>query len=225
MNDQELTIQRFLDGELTPDERVAFLRSVDADPALRRTWLNLELVVAEAAQLPRLTPSARFMSQVKATLAPAPTRWARLRAAMTAPQTLEWNWAGAMAAACLAGIAVMGVVQWMPERVGETPAVQAPVQPIVAQTGADPKVFVRLVLMQPHARSVAVAGDFNGWNPQGTLLERAEGGLWSVTIPLKPGRYQYMFVIDGTQWVADPLAGEASGDGFGSENAVLDVSI
>jgi hypothetical protein len=34
-----------------------------------------------------------------------------------------------------------------------------------------------------------------------------------------------MFVIDGKQWVADPLAEEGTGDGFGSQNAVLDVAI
>lgn len=50
-------------------------------------------------------------------------------------------------------------------------------------------------------------------------------GMWTATISLKPERSQYMFVIDGKQWIADPLAGEASGDGFGAENEVRDVSI
>ena len=48
-------------------------------------------------------------------------------------------------------------------------------------------------------------------------------GAWSVTIPLKPGRYAYMFVVDGRQWVADPFASEQKDDGFGSRNAVVDV--
>ena len=77
----------------------------------------------------------------------------------------------------------------------------------------------------PAALAVFLIGDFNGWNPQHTQLERSGAGMWTATIPLKPGRYQYMFVIDGKQWIADPLATEASGDGFGAENAVLDVSI
>jgi hypothetical protein len=34
-----------------------------------------------------------------------------------------------------------------------------------------------------------------------------------------------MFVIDGKQWIADPLAAEAETDGFGAQNAVLDVDI
>jgi 1,4-alpha-glucan branching enzyme len=88
-----------------------------------------------------------------------------------------------------------------------------------------PTVFVRLVLLQPVAQSVSVAGDFNGWDPTQTKLERSDGGVWTATIPLKPGRYQYMFVIDGKQWIADPLAAEEATDGFGAQNAVLDVAI
>jgi hypothetical protein len=227
MTEQELLIQRFLDDDLPPEERVAFLHAVDTDPSLRRRWLNLELVVAEAAQLPRLAPSARFLAQVQTKLAPASiSLWDRLRLAVTVPRTLEWNLLGAMAAACVAVVAIVGLMRLGPERIVEVPV---PVAGGQAQTaslapGQDTKVFVRLVLLQPGARSVSVAGDFNGWNPGQTQLERSEGGMWTATIPLKPGRYQYMFVINGKQWLADPLAGEASGDGFGSQNAVLDVS-
>lgn len=226
MNEQEFLVQRFLDQDLTPEERVAFLQSVDVDPALRRTWLNLEMVVAEAAQLPRITPSAKFMSQLKANVAPPSVGlWDRVCAAVTVPHTLEWNLGGAMAAACVVVVAMVGVVKLTPERIVEVPVAATPVQAVAANTDRESTVFVRLVLLQPGAQSVAVAGDFNGWNPGQTKLERSEGGMWTATIPLKPGRYQYMFVIDGKQWIADPLAGEASGDGFGAENAVLDVSI
>ena len=56
-----------------------------------------------------------------------------------------------------------------------------------------------------------------------TPLEQTSGGAWTVTIPLQPGRYEYMFVVDGKEWIADPFAVEQSDDGFGSRNAVLDV--
>ena len=118
MNEQELMVQRFLDQDLAPEERVAFLQSVDVDPALRRSWLNLEMVVAEAAQLPRITPSAKFLSQLKAKVAPPPVSlWDRVCAAVTVPRTLEWNLGGAMAAACVAVVAMVGVVKMTPERV------------------------------------------------------------------------------------------------------------
>jgi hypothetical protein len=228
MREQDLLIQRFLDDDLTPEERVAFLQSVDADPSLRRCWLNLELVVAEAAQLPRIAPSARFLAQVQGKLAIERTSlWDRLRSMVTAPRTLEWNFAGAMAAASVALVAVVGLLQFAPERIVEVPVPVAggPAQTASFAPDQGSKVFVRLVLLQPGARSVSVAGDFNGWNPAETKLERSEGGLWTATIALKPGRYQYMFVIDGKQWIADPLAEEGSGDGFGAQNAVLDVAI
>ncbi len=51
MTEPELLIQRFLDHDLTPEERVVFLQTVDADSALRRRWLNLEMVIAEAEDL------------------------------------------------------------------------------------------------------------------------------------------------------------------------------
>jgi hypothetical protein len=95
-------------------------------------------------------------------------------------------------------------------------AVSAPAAP------ATP-VLVRLVVVQPGARTVQAAGDFNGWNPARTPLEQLSSGAWTVTIPLEPGRYEYMFVIDGQQWIADPFAVEHNDDGFGARNAVLEV--
>ncbi len=226
MHEHAELIQRFLDQDLTPEERVVFLQAVDADPKMRRSWLNLEMMVAEAARLPRISPSSRFFSELKHKLEPRPIGlWERLWAMVTTPRTLEWNLAGAAAAACVAIVAVAGLVTVMPERVVEVPVATVPAQTIAAGTMQQPTVFVRLVLLQPGARSVSVAGDFNGWDPAQTKLERSDGGVWTATIPLKPGRYQYMFVIDGKEWIADPLAPEETTDGFGSQNAVLDVAI
>jgi hypothetical protein len=226
MDESELLAQRFMDHELTPEERITFLQAVDLDPALRRRWLNLETVVAEAARLPRMTPSTRFLNELKNKVERRPMNWwQRLSADLTAPRTLEWNLGGAMAAACVAFMAGVGLFSLIPERVVEVPVASVPAQTIAAGSTQQPTVFVRLVLLQPGARSVSVAGDFNGWNPAQTPLERSDGGMWTATIPLKPGRYQYMFVIDGKQWIADPLAAEEATDGFGAQNAVLDVAI
>jgi hypothetical protein len=226
MTKEELLIQRFVDHDLTPEERLQFLKAVDEDAALRRQWLNMELILAAAAQLPRLAPSPRFVEQVRAKVAArTPNLWERLSGIVMAPRIVEWNLAGAFVAASLAAVALWGVIRIMPERVVGVPVAAVPAQTIAASADQEPKVFVRMVLRQPGARSVSVAGDFNGWNPTQTQLERSEGGVWTATIPLKPGRYQYMFVIDGKQWIADPLAAEGAGDGFGAQNAVLDVAI
>ncbi|MBI4000743.1 MAG: isoamylase early set domain-containing protein [Nitrospira defluvii] len=225
MDDQDVLIQRFLDQDLTPDERVQFLEQVDADPGLRREWLNLEMVVAEAGRLPRITPSKQFTARVLATLDAEPRGVLdRLVAWVTAPRTLQWNLGGAMVAASVVTLAVAGLLQTIPERIVEVPTSSPSAQPVSFEQAQEPTTYVRLVLVQPGAKSVSVAGDFNGWNPNRTSMERSDGGVWTTTIRLKPGRYQYMFVIDGKQWMADPFATEDAGDGFGSQNAVLDVS-
>ena len=75
------------------------------------------------------------------------------------------------------------------------------------------------------AHTVAIAGDFNGWNPQENLLEDPEGdGIWTGTLKLEPGRYEYMFVLDGEKWFPDPNALRYVKDGFGNKNAILEIN-
>jgi len=75
------------------------------------------------------------------------------------------------------------------------------------------------------AHTVAIAGDFNGWNPQANILEDAEGdGIWTGTLKLEPGRYEYMFVLDGEKWFPDPNALRYVKDGFGNRNAILEIN-
>jgi hypothetical protein len=83
---------------------------------------------------------------------------------------------------------------------------------------------VTFVLVAPGARSVTVAGDFNQWQTAAHPLEDRDGdGVWSATLPLDPGRYEYMFVVDGSDWRTDPLARRHRPDGFGRDNAVLEI--
>ncbi len=72
-------------------------------------------------------------------------------------------------------------------------------------------------------QAVFLAGEFNGWSPEGARLTDPDGdGVYTVTIPLAPGRYQYKFVVDG-QWVQDPDNPEGTDDGFGGQNSVVNV--
>ncbi|MGB2982271.1 MAG: isoamylase early set domain-containing protein [Candidatus Bipolaricaulia bacterium] len=57
------------------------------------------------------------------------------------------------------------------------------------------------------AGSVAVVGDFNAWEAT-PLSDDNQDGIWTASIPLSPGRYEYAFVIDGRWWGQDPLADE-----------------
>jgi len=75
------------------------------------------------------------------------------------------------------------------------------------------------------AHTVAIAGDFNNWDPQTNTLEDPEGdGIWTGTLNLEPGRYEYMFVMDGEKWFPDPNALRYVKDGFGNKNAILEIN-
>ena len=82
---------------------------------------------------------------------------------------------------------------------------------------------IRFVFVEPSARTVAIAGDFNGWVPSGVPLERSGvDGTWTVALPMTPGRHEYAFVVDGERWVADPTA-TTQVDEFGIESSVVRV--
>lgn len=85
-------------------------------------------------------------------------------------------------------------------------------------------IFVQFMLEAPGASSVAVAGDFNGWSPALVLTDPDGDGTWTGRLPLEPGVHEYMFVIDGSQWITDPEAERYTDDGFGNRNAVLVVA-
>jgi|SRR5579883_615530 len=56
--------------------------------------------------------------------------------------------------------------------------------------------FVPFRLKAPKAASVQLVGDFNGWKPGALPLTRS-GECWEVLVPLPPGRYRYLFLVDG----------------------------
>lgn len=85
----------------------------------------------------------------------------------------------------------------------------------------------------PASRQVTLAGNFNNWGgTQGggrydasiDPMEDPDGdGIWTVVMPLPPGRYQYKFVIDGgIRWEQDPSNPDTAWEG-GFENSLIIV--
>lgn len=83
---------------------------------------------------------------------------------------------------------------------------------------------VQFVLVAPSASRVTIVGDFNDWDATATpLRQETRAGLWSIVVPLRPGRHQYAFVVDGSHWLADPSAPRAADNDFGTPNSVIMV--
>ena len=76
----------------------------------------------------------------------------------------------------------------------------------------------------PHARSVSLSGDFNGW--QGAEMHRDKDGVWSLTAENAAVYDSYKYVITGadgrTVWKADPYAFHAA-TRPGTDSKVYDI--
>jgi hypothetical protein len=101
------------------------------------------------------------------------------------------------------------------------PAIAAPAATIKVAKPTPSRISLELV--KPEAKQVCVAGSFNGWKPDKTPLVRLGNGRWVGDVAVKPGRHEYLFVVDG-QWQPDPNAKESVQNPFGGRNSVLTVS-
>ena len=80
---------------------------------------------------------------------------------------------------------------------------------------------VQFVFVADEAARVNVVGDFNDWDPEATPLLRKGRDVWSVVVPLSPGRYRYSFLVNGRTWVADASSPRAPVDEFGVPSSVI----
>lgn len=92
-----------------------------------------------------------------------------------------------------------------------------------ATTPSEGASNVQFVIVVPSAASVSLVGDFNDWDASRTPMELSRtSGIWSVTVPLAPGRHRYAFLVDGRRWMADPSSPRAQDD-FGTPSSVVTV--
>ncbi|MDD5438762.1 MAG: helix-turn-helix domain-containing protein [Candidatus Omnitrophica bacterium] len=79
-------------------------------------------------------------------------------------------------------------------------------------------------LMAPEAKKVSLTGSFNSWAKTGIEMAKSKAGLWKTTVNLKPGKYEYKFIVDG-QWWNDPKNNYKVTNAFGSQNSVKEVTL
>jgi len=199
MNDE---LNEYLDGdreleELNPEAQ-----------AEAEMWRRLtgEMKTDEPRQAPVWMENA-VMSQIALADAPRDSVFAWL----LRPRTIRLSPLTSLAMAA----AAVAVFVMLPNR---APEVLLPGPVAVTQ------ILVEFSLDAPGATTVAVAGDFSGWESNFVLDDANGDGIWTGRIPITPGVHKYMFVIDGTEWVTDPRAQRYSDDGFGNRNAVLAVT-
>jgi hypothetical protein len=200
-------LQRHLDGELSRDELPHELRA-EAD-----VWRELLAGVRITAGAPTELEHRVMLALPHRTAAD----WRDRLTALWQPRAVRVRPLPALLAAAAAAAAlVLGPAAWRADPADG---------PVAAGVAAAEVVYVQFVLSAPHAQSVAVAGDFNGWAPSAhPLVQTAADGVWRGIVPIPAGVHKYMFVIDGAEWVTDPGAERYIDDGFGMRNALISVT-
>jgi 1,4-alpha-glucan branching enzyme len=78
---------------------------------------------------------------------------------------------------------------------------------------------VQFEFLAPNAQEVYLVGNFNDWDVGANRMKKDKNGVWKATLLLKPGRYEYRFLVDGN-WENDPGCSCCVPNEFGSENCV-----
>ncbi|HDN85838.1 MAG: ParA family protein [Candidatus Omnitrophota bacterium] len=70
-------------------------------------------------------------------------------------------------------------------------------------------------------KEVYVVGDFTKWQKEEKFrMKKIDWETWSISVPLKKGKYCYKFFADQT-WLKDPFNVHEEDDSFGGKNSVL----
>ena len=207
-------IQEYLDQHLPEKEKMSLEDHIKTCSFCREEleeWKHFFSdvhILAEKESVPAgITQS--IMNQIQSKqLTIQPSWWERLKHVLSIPR-FSLRWIGATAVAVIA-LAIFANFNW--------------VSPDISPSGLTEVQFSLRAGAEPLS-SVAVVGDFNDWNPNKHLLyDENKDGIWTATLRLEPGRYEYMFILDGQKWVPDPEAYRFVRDGFGNKNAVIEIS-
>jgi 5'-AMP-activated protein kinase regulatory beta subunit len=81
-------------------------------------------------------------------------------------------------------------------------------------------ISTEFTLYAPDAKKVYLAGDFNNWDPEKYPMRKFKSGICKKKVKLKPGCYEYLFVVDGV-WQTDPENSITKVNPYGTENSAI----
>ena len=75
------------------------------------------------------------------------------------------------------------------------------------------------------ARTAAVVGEFNSWDPTANAMDAQDDGTFTAVVHLPAGRtYQFRYLIDGQRWENDWNADSYAVNIFGGDDSVVDLT-
>lgn len=235
MDKQEL-LRKYLDDELSASEEKEALHLIADDPDLRSS-LRFELFLRqsfsdtsfdrESFEVPHGFSDKVMMEIDRLEEKPLQTETSDLatdllswiRSVFT-PR--EYELRPAMLAFAVTLIILLPVLSFYLGQPGSDLASQNNEQAVPVQTVSEELVWVRFIYVDENANNIAIAGDFNNWEPHPLTEQQINGeDVWTGFFAMPRGENKYMFVVNGEKWVTDPLANMYQDDGFGNKNAII----
>ena len=98
-----------------------------------------------------------------------------------------------------------------------------PLSTLAVKEGEMVAGFLNLFPVRQEVFAQILAGTFNEWNPGTLPMNREEkDGVYSCTLHLPEGVYEYRFIIDGC-WVMDNENEACTANEFGTRNSILRI--
>lgn len=198
-----------MSGSKAVDDAIHLLR---AEVPVRDSWRDSLLREVSNAPYPSLRASQEFESDLPA------RRGFFARSFSVRPLV-------AVAACLLAMLTGVAGTLAVVRRTSEVPpSVASSLPPLMNASNSrtsDNRQVIRFALVARGAASVSLVGDFNSWDPRATPLKvSADGGTWTIDMPLTAGRHVYAFMVDG-DIIPDPSAPRVADRDFGVQNSVI----
>ncbi len=206
-NDVLEKLDYYIEEALSDNEKSRILAHLEQCPGCKKEYLELKGMRNILKDTPKVTPPSDFTQYIMNRLPDGKRsiveEWYDY---ISTPYVLKWS----VAVISLVLIFGLGIFLYRVRNF-------APGEQIV-------NVRFQLELPENHGvKTVSLTGDFNGWDMENMQLRPVKEGLWEIEGPLKKGRYQYMFVVNGERWMPDPRSHKLVNDGFGGKNSLLEI--
>ena len=216
MKKEKELLHKFIDHELSQEEEREFKARLSKNKSLAEEIERFEGVLSQIEKLDEFVTSEDFTERIIEEVRGKKTRVLEIiKDFFLMPRFLRWR--VATLPLVFIFIAIVSVVSIESYKFLKSMDLSKSSQmvPILKEA------HIKFVYHNPGAKNIYLVGDFNKWRVgEIKLLPKGEG-FWSISIPLQPGRYQYMFVVNGSRWVLDPLSQGVIDDGFGNKNGVV----
>lgn len=214
-----------LDGEISPEERLLLEKECHENPELAKEKESMEKVIAFFKNSRRFNAPSGFTERVMERIKKRPIPFKqRIVEWIRSDLEIHMNWAWKWAMVSILVFSILGVAGWQYFRLQRLHSEIETLERRFSELEKQP-IPMRFVFYNPSAKSVHLAGTFNDWRAgrEYQLANLGQNGIWSITLMLEPGVYEYMFLVDGKDWITDPAAMDFCPDGFGRKNSIVEV--